>query len=347
MNTQAKVVRSDKPVIGITLGDINGIGPEVVIKTLRDARLLEMMTPVIYGSTKVLSYYRKMYEIDDLQYTQIKGFDFLNQKKINVINCWQDTFEIKTGSVTPEGGKSAFLALEKAVEDLLQDQIDALVTAPINKHNIQSENFRYAGHTEYITEKLGAKESLMMMVAKNLRVGVATGHVPLKDISSKLSPALLKAKISIFLDSLKQDFGILKPRLAVLALNPHAGELGLLGDEEEKVIAPTIEEFKNKGHLVVGPFPADGFFGTMQQNKFDGVLAMYHDQGLIPFKTIAFEDGVNYTAGLSKIRTSPDHGTAYNIAGKDQANPQSIREAIYLACDIARQRISRLSYAES
>lgn len=347
MNTQAKVARSDKPVIGITLGDINGIGPEVVIKTLRDARMLEMMTPVIYGSTKVLSYYRKMYEIDDLQYTQIKGFDFLNQKKINVINCWQDTFEIKAGNVTPEGGKSAFLALEKAVEDLLQDQIDALVTAPINKHNMQNESFSYAGHTEYITEKLGAKESLMMMVAKNLRVGVATGHVPLKDISSKLSLELLKAKISIFLDSLKKDFGISKPRLAVLALNPHAGESGLLGDEEEKVIVPTLEEFRKKGNLVFGPFPADGFFGTMQQNKFDGVLAMYHDQGLIPFKTIAFEDGVNYTAGLSKIRTSPDHGTAYNIAGKDQANPQSIREAIYLACDIARQRINRLTYAET
>ncbi|MCC5930236.1 MAG: 4-hydroxythreonine-4-phosphate dehydrogenase PdxA [Cyclobacteriaceae bacterium] len=347
MNTQVKVARSDKPVIGITLGDINGIGPEVIIKTLRDTRLLEMMTPVIYGSTKVLSYYRKMYEIDDLQYTQIKGFDFLNHKKINVINCWQDTFEIKTGSATPEGGKSALLALEKAVDDLIQDQIDALVTAPINKHNIQNENFKYVGHTEYISEKLGAKESLMMMVAKNLRVGVATGHVPLKDISAKLSPELLKAKIDIFLESLKKDFGILKPKLAVLALNPHAGESGLLGDEEEKVIVPTLEEFKKKGHLVFGPFPADGFFGTMQQNKFDGVLAMYHDQGLIPFKTIAFEEGVNYTAGLSKIRTSPDHGTAYNIAGKNLADPQSIREAIYLACDIARQRISRLTYAES
>ncbi|MGF1638875.1 MAG: 4-hydroxythreonine-4-phosphate dehydrogenase PdxA [Cyclobacteriaceae bacterium] len=331
-------MKYERPVIGITMGDINGIGPEVIIKALTNARLMEYITPVIYGSTKVLSYYRKAIDNEEFSYSQMRGFDQLSPRKVNVVNCWQDTLEIKAGEVTPEGGKSALLALTKSLDDLKDGHIEALVTGPINKHNMQSEEFSWVGHTEYITEKLGAKESLMMLTSKDMRVGVATGHMALKDVSSKLTRDVLTSKIRVFIQSLKNDFGIGKPKLAVLALNPHAGEEGLLGTEEVELIQPVIEEFKKKGNLVYGPFPADGFFGMLQYNKFDGVLAMYHDQGLVPFKTLAFETGVNFTAGLPKVRTSPDHGTAYNIAGKNVANEQSMREAIYLAADIVKQR---------
>lgn len=328
----------DKPTIGITIGDINGIGPEVIIKALADSRLLNYMTPVIYGSTKSLSFYKKAFKVDEFNYSQYKEDSPFNSRKVNVVNCWNEMINISVGEEAPEGGKSAFLALERAVEDYKKGLIDALVTGPINKNLIQGEQFRFPGHTEYLAEKFGARDSLMTMVSGSLKIGVVTGHIPLKDISAHLTKDKIKSKLNILLKSLKQDFGILKPRIAVLGVNPHAGENGLLGDEEEQVIAPAMEEFKNKGALVYGPYPADGFFGAGQFSKFDAILAMYHDQGLIPFKTLAFETGVNFTAGLPIIRTSPDHGAAYNIAGKDLADYTSMREAIYLAIDVYKKR---------
>jgi 4-hydroxythreonine-4-phosphate dehydrogenase len=331
-----------KPVIGITLGDINGIGPEVIIKSLADNRILKYLTPVIYGSTKILSYYRKNLSMDDFNYTQVKD-GFINFKKVNVVNCWEEVVEIKAGSVDPEAGKYAFIALENATQDLINNKIDALVTGPVNKKLIQSETFDFPGQTEYITSRANQGESMMMMVCDVLKVGLVTTHLPVREIASRITPEILSSKIKIFLDSLKSDFGIGKPRIAVLGLNPHAGEDGLLGDEENEIIQPVIEEFRNKGHLVQGPYPSDGFFGVAQFRNFDGVLAMYHDQGLIPFKTMFFDEGVNYTAGLNVIRTSPDHGTAYNLAGKTIASEIPMRSAIYLAKEIYYHRNPVLS----
>ena len=326
------------PKIGITIGDINGIGPEVIIKTLRDSRLLKYFTPVIYGSTKVLSYYRKSLHLEDFQYGQVKQENGVRDKKVNVVNCWQEMIEISAGSDTKEAGNAALLSLQKAVKDLKEKRIDALVTGPINKNNIQSDAFRFPGHTEYFTESFDARGSLMLMVSDDLKVGVATGHVPLKDVHKKINKELLKSKLHILIASLKNDFGRSKPKVAVLGLNPHAGEGGLLGQEEHDIIRPIVEEFKNKGNLVFGPFPADGFFGKGEFKKFDGILAMYHDQGLIPFKTMAYQSGVNYTAGLPIIRTSPDHGTAYSIAGKSIADESSMRSALMMAYDIFKSR---------
>jgi 4-hydroxythreonine-4-phosphate dehydrogenase len=330
--------KSHKPVIGITLGDINGIGPEVMIRALCDTRIMNMITPVVFGSTKVLSYYRKLMDLEDLPYSQIRDMEHLSPKRINVVNCWPENVEVKLGQVTEEAGQCAFQALEEAVKYLKNNDLSALVTGPINKKNIQSEHFRFPGHTEYLTEKLGARESLMMMVRENFRVAVVTGHVPLNQVAATLTRELLEKKIRIYLDCLRSDFRIEKPRIAVLGLNPHAGEEGLLGLEEQEILAPVIGEFKKKGALVFGPFPADGFFGALQFQKYDGVLAMYHDQGLVPFKLLGFENGVNYTAGLPKVRTSPDHGTAYTLAGKNTANADSALEAVYLAASIARNR---------
>jgi len=337
MENQARE-NEDKPVIGISLGDINGIGPEVVIKALNDQRLVNHFTPVVYGSTKVLSFYRKALKMDDFNYSQVKNDKGFHPRRINVVNCWQEMMNIEIGAETPEGGTSAFLALEKATDDLKAGLIDAVVTAPINKNNIQREDFNFPGHTEYLAHKFEVKESLMMMVSGTMRVGVATGHMPLKEVSTALDKELLRTKIKLMIQSLKHDFGIIKPKIAVLGLNPHAGEEGLLGNEENDMIIPLINEFKDKGNLIFGPFPSDGFFGLGTFQKYDGVMAMYHDQGLAPFKALAFESGVNFTAGLPVIRTSPDHGTAYNIAGKGQANESSMREAIYLALDVLKSR---------
>ncbi len=330
--------KGDKPIIGITLGDINGIGPEVVIKALSDPRLLNHITPVVYGSTKVLSFYRKMMNLEDFQYSQIKHTNALNSKRINVVNCWNEMVDIKPGEVTPEAGKCAYLALEQAMKHLKEDQIDALVTAPINKKNIQNDDFQFIGHTEYITRELGVQDSLMMMVAEETRIGVVTAHIPLKDVNKTLNKELVERKLKIMLKTLKNDYSIEKPRIAMLGVNPHAGEDGLLGDEEEQILVPVIADYRKKGQLVFGPYPADGFFGNLQYQKFDGILAMYHDQGLIPFKLLCFESGVNFTAGIPKVRTSPDHGTAYSIAGKDMASASSIRAAIYLASRIVKNR---------
>lgn len=327
-----------KPTIGITIGDVNGIGPEVTIKALRDNRLLNYITPVVYGSTKTLAYYRKALHADDFNYSQVKESGQLHPKKINVVNCWDEMVEINTGEVTKEAGNASFMALQKSVEDLKKGFLDAVVTAPINKHNIQNEEFKFPGHTEYFTENFESKDSLMFLTADDLRVGVVTGHIPLKEVANAIGKEKIAAKIAIMEKSLRTDFGISKPRIAVMGLNPHAGEDGLLGSEDDGIIRPVIEDFKNKGKLVYGPFPADGFFGKGDYKKFDGILAMYHDQGLIPFKTLAFQSGVNFTAGLPIIRTSPDHGTAYNIAGKNEASEESMRAAIFLAYDIFKNR---------
>jgi 4-hydroxythreonine-4-phosphate dehydrogenase len=325
-----------RPIVGISLGDINGIGPEIVLKTLQDSRLLSMMTPVVYGSSKVLGYYKKALKIQEFRYQIVQ--DSIDPEQINVVNCWQDMLEISTGQTTEAGGQAAFMALDKATTDLTKGIIQALVTAPINKHNIQRDDFNFPGHTEFLTQASGAKDSLMLLCTQNLRVGVVTGHIPIAKVAQSISKERISSKLNILEKTLRQDFGIGKPRIAVLGLNPHAGENGILGNEEQKIIEPVVQQFKEKSKLIFGPYPADGFFGSGQYKKFDGILAMYHDQGLIPFKTLAFENGVNYTAGLSIVRTSPDHGTAYDIAGKGQASEVSFREALYMACDVARRR---------
>ena len=327
-----------KVKLGITLGDYNGIGPEVIIKTLTDARILNFCTPIIYGSGALINKTRKLLSIENFSFQQIRQLSEFDNKRVNVINCWEEEHELSLGSPTAQSGKAALLSIQAASADLKAGLIDAVVTAPIDKDNIQSEEFHFPGHTEFFTSYFEAPESLMFLVSENLRVATATGHIPVKDVANKLTTEMLIQKLSILLESLKKDFGILKPRIAVLGLNPHAGENGLLGSEEKDVIIPAIRTLKEKGHLLFGPFPADGFFGTRQYQQVDATLAMYHDQGLIPFKTLAFENGVNFTAGLPIVRTSPDHGTAYNIAGKNLAQESSFREALFLALDILRKR---------
>lgn len=330
--------QNKKSVIGITIGDINGIGPEVIIKSLTDSRIVRQFTPVIYGSGKVISFYLRKLEIEGFNFHQTKSIQQIQYNKVNVLNVWDETAEVLPGEENSSGGKYARLALEKATQDLKQGKIHAMTTAPLSKELVQDDTFRFPGHTEYLTEQAGAKDSLMFLVHQDLRVGVVTGHIPLKDVSAAVSKERVSTKLKIMLQSLKEDFGIKKPKVAVLGINPHAGENGLLGEEEEKVIVPAIEQFKKENHLVFGPFPSDGFFGMKNQQNFDGVLAMYHDQGLIPFKTLAFDSGVNYTAGLSFVRTSPDHGTAFSIAGENQADETSFRNALYLADDIVSHR---------
>lgn len=327
-----------KPIIGITLGDFNGVGPEVTLKALSNNTILKMCTPVIYGSVKVLSKYRKLLNLEEWTLHPVKSIDQISPKRTNVLNCWNENLEIQPGKVTAEAGQNAFIALKSAVADLQNKHIDAIVTAPINKFNIQNEEFKFAGHTEYFTQSFGVQDSLMLLVSEGLRVGVVTGHIPLGAVKEAITKEKIISKATILLQTLKRDFGIQKPKIALLGLNPHAGEEGLLGNEEQEIITPVIQELKHKGNMVFGPFPADGFFGTMSYKKYDAVLAMYHDQGLIPFKTIAFESGVNYTAGLPIVRTSPDHGTAYNISGKNVASETSMREAIFLAIDIVNMR---------
>lgn len=327
-----------KSVIGITIGDINGIGPEVIIKSLEDSRIVKQFTPVIYGSAKVISFYLKALDKEDFKFHQINTTQKIEHNKVNVLNVWDEVVEIEPGEANNTGGKYARIALERATADLKGGKIDAITTAPLSKELVQGETFKFPGHTEYLTEQAGAKDSLMFLVHQDLRVGVATGHIPLKDVSATLSQEKITSKLKIMIQSLQGDFGIKKPRIAVLGVNPHAGENGLLGEEEEKIITPVIKQFKNDQHLVFGPFPSDGFFGMKNQQNFDGVLAMYHDQGLIPFKTLAFDSGVNYTAGLSFVRTSPDHGTAFSIAGENQADETSFRNALYLADAIVKQR---------
>jgi len=323
--------------IGITIGDINGVGIEVILKALSNEKILEMFTPVIYGSSKAVSYYKNIVN-SDLNFVSNKDPQRASKNKINVVNCWEDTVNITVGQATKEGGKCAHIALDRAVQDLKDHKIDALVTAPINKHTMDPDRFPYAGHTEYLTKSFDISESLMFMISEDLRIGVATNHIPVREIPEHFTKDLLKKKINIMELSLKRDFGIEKPTIAILGMNPHAGDSGKLGSEETDIIRPVIIEMKKGGRLVMGPFPADGFFGSGEYKKFDGILACYHDQGLIPFKTLSFGSGINYTAGLPIVRTSPDHGTAYDIAGKNEADESSIRNAMYLAIDIVNNR---------
>ena len=332
----------DKPRIGITLGDLNGIGPEVIIKALADHRLVSQMTPIVYGSTRVLSFYRKLMNLEEFNYSLVKTKGQFFAKAINVVNCWEDIIEITPGQSSKQTGKAALLCLKKVVEDAKEGLIDGFVTGPIDKNSIYGEDFPYRGHTEYLTEVFGAGQSLMLMVGNQLKVGLVTEHVPVKDIASFITKERVELKIRLLEMSLKKDFHILKPKIAVLGLNPHAGDEGLLGTEENEIIKPVIAELKNKGKLIFGPFPADGFFASGQHVKYDAVLAMYHDQGLVAFKTLAFDDGVNFTAGLPVVRTSPDHGTAYNISGKNLADESSMRQAIYMACDIVKNQQEQL-----
>lgn len=332
------MTQTHKPRIGITLGDVNGIGPEVVIKALSDNRLLSIITPVVYGSAKIISYYKKQLNIEDFNYTQVRNKGQFAPKSINVINCWDDNLEISLGKMSPQSGKAAFTALKQACEELKEGVIDALVTGPIDKQAIHSDEFPFAGHTGYLTQFFGATDSLMFLISDTLRVGLVTEHIPVKDIASAVTKETIEGKLKIMEQSLRKDFGISKPRIAVLALNPHAGDNGLIGQEDDQIIKPIIADQKNKGKLIYGPFPADGFFASGSHTKYDAILAMYHDQGLVAFKSIAFEEGVNFTAGLSVVRTSPDHGTAYSIAGKNLASETSIRAAIYAAADIFKKR---------
>ena len=325
--------------VGISHGDINGIGYEVIIKSLRDPRILELFTPVVYGSSKAASYHRKANNLNEFSFNIIKSADQINEKKANLINCCEKEVKIELGKSHNDAGELALRSLEEAVEGLKNDDIQILVTAPINKHNIQSEKFKFPGHTEYLAEKFGAQTYLMLMVCDNLRLGVVTGHIPLKEVASVLSVDLIMEKVRIMNESLKVDFGIRKPKIALLGLNPHAGDNGLLGTEDSDIIFPAINKAYEEEILVFGPYPADGFFGSQAYKNFDGVLAMYHDQGLIAFKTIAFQSGVNYTAGLSIVRTSPAHGTAYDIAGKNVSSPESFLNAIYLGIDICKNRM--------
>jgi len=325
--------------VGITQGDINGISYEVIIKTLMDNRINELCVPVVYGSAKVAAYHRKALNIQNFSLNIIRDADKAHLKKSNVINTLDDNIRVELGKSSPEAGKAAVKSLEQAVNDLKQGKIDVLVTAPINKDNIQSEEFDFPGHTEYLTQHFGQnKETLMLMVSDLMKVGVVTGHVPLKQVPEVLTQDLILRKLRVMDHTLLKDFKIRKPRISVFGLNPHASDGGLMGDEENNIIIPAIKRAKEEGIMAFGPYPADGFFGSSNIKKFDGILAMYHDQGLAPFKAISFDEGVNFTAGLDIVRTSPDHGTAYELAGKDEASPTSFRNALFLALDIFRNR---------
>jgi len=341
----------EKLKIGISIGDVNGIGLEIIIKTLADNRIYDYCTPIVYGHTKVASFYRRTTHIEELNFTVIGHPSEANGRKDNkkpsMINCWEEDVKIEPGVINAEVGKYSFASLERATNDLLNGDIDALVTAPINKDAIQGEQFNFPGHTEYLQERGGAGESLMFLVSDTIRVGVVTGHIPLAKVAESITTEKIMAKLKLMDNSLRNDFWIRKPRIAVLGLNPHAGDNGLIGGEEQSVITPAIEEARNNNILAFGPYPADGFFANGAYLQFDGVLAMYHDQGLIPFKQIAFESGVNFTAGLNFVRTSPDHGTAYDIAGKNQASEVSFREAIFTALHIVKHRRETLELEEN
>lgn len=325
--------------VGITHGDLNGIGYEVILKTLEDERMLELCTPIVYGSAKIAAYYKKASNLQSVAFNQIAVAVDAKEDEYNIINIVPEDTKIEPGQSTRIAGEAAFAALEKAVADLRNGDIDVLVTAPINKHNIQSETFCFPGHTEYLEASLGdGNKSLMILCDETVRVALVTTHLPIANVPSAITKENIIEKLEIFNRSLKQDFGIVKPRIAVLSLNPHSGENGLLGKEEQEIIIPAIEEAQGKKILCFGTYAADGFFGSGQHEKFDGILAMYHDQGLAPFKTIAMERGINFTAGLPYVRTSPDHGTGYDIAGKGEASEVSFREAIYHAIDIYRNR---------
>ncbi|NBU81442.1 MAG: 4-hydroxythreonine-4-phosphate dehydrogenase PdxA [Flavobacteriaceae bacterium] len=337
--------KAENIIVGISIGDLNGIGSEVVLKTFGDSRMLELCTPVIFANVKVVSFIKKTLELE----TPLHGIDQLDQivvGKVNVLNTWREGVEINFGINDPAVGKYAIKSFVAATKALKENQIDVLVTAPINKYNIQSEEFKFPGHTDYLDKELEGN-ALMLMVQDNLRVGLLTDHIPVNDVAKHLNEKLIVQKIETIKQSLIQDFGINKPKIAVLALNPHAGDNGVIGKEDDEIIKPVIKKLFEKGLLVFGPFAADGFFGSGHYEKYDAVVATYHDQGLIPFKTLSFGGGVNYTAGLNKIRTSPDHGTAYEIAGKGIADYNSFKEAVYMAIDIYNSKNQYLEISKN
>lgn len=324
--------------VGITHGDINGVGYEVILKAFSDSTMLELCTPIIYGSPKVAAYHRKAMDIQTT-FSIVNSRADIQDGRVNILNCTEDELKVELTKPTAEAGKAALSALEKALQDYREGVFDVLVTAPINKHTIQSDTFHFPGHTEYIEERVGKGEKALMILLKDdFRVALVTGHIPVSEISRTLTKELIMEKMAIFHRSLKQDFGIDSPRIAVLSLNPHAGDEGLIGTEEQTVIIPAMQEMMAKGVLCFGPYPADGFMGSGNYAHFDGILAMYHDQGLAPFKALAMDEGVNFTAGLPIVRTSPAHGTAYDIAGQGIASEDSFRQAIYVALDVFRNR---------
>lgn len=325
--------------VGISIGDINGIGPEVIMKALNDSRMLIDCTPIIYGSNKALSFHKKNLHLRDFNYQTINSAEEAKGKKIFVINLWNDELQFDLGKPTENSGKYAFESLEKATQDLAAGKIDVLVTAPISKEAMAKTGFKFPGHTEYLADLSGEEDALMMMVSPTLRVGLVTSHIALKEVTAAVTKERVLHKIKALNGSLKKDFGIRKPKIAVFGLNPHAGENGKMGSEEQESILPAINEAKSEGIMAFGPYPADGFFGSGNKGQFDAILAMYHDQGLAAFKALSFDEGVNFTAGLPIVRTSPDHGTAYDIAGENKASGTSMRNSIYLAIDVYRNHI--------
>jgi 4-hydroxythreonine-4-phosphate dehydrogenase len=335
----------DKVVLGISIGDLNGIGSEIILKTFQDARMLEFCTPVIFASVKSISHYKKILNLN----VNVHGIDSLDKvlhKKLNVYNVWKEQVSINLGKEEKQAGEYALKSLEASVKALKEDAIDVLVTAPINKSNIQSETFNFPGHTDYLAKELEG-DSLMLMVTNSLRVGLLTDHVAVKKVSETITRELIENKINTIHKTLIKDFGIVKPKIAVLGINPHNGDNGVIGKEDDEILKPTIDNLRNNGKVVLGPYAADSFFGSGNYKNFDVVIASYHDQGLVPFKTLSFGNGVNYTAGLKKIRTSPDHGTAYDIAGKGIANYESFREAVFTAVSIFKKRNDYNSFSEN
>lgn len=330
--------RHRKIRLGISVGDINGIGLEVIMKAFSDSRIFDLCTPVIYASSNYAMAYQKAIGMKNFSFNFVKPNGKINPKRANLINCWEGDVQLAIGEETADGGAYALKSLTAAVDALKNGEVDVLVTAPINKHNIQSEEFKFPGHTEYLAKEFDGEEALMFMVADNLRIGVVTGHIPLADVSSAITEEKILKKLDQMIGSLKADFNIRKPKIAVLGLNPHSGDKGVIGKEDDALIAPTVKKAFDSGKLVYGPYAADSFFASDAFGQFDAVLAMYHDQGLIPFKTMSFNKGVNYTAGLSIVRTSPDHGTAYDLAGKNEANESSFRAAVYEACKLYKNR---------
>lgn len=329
---------NEKPVIGITTGDLNGIGTELIIKTFSDARMLELCTPVVFASNKVINYYRRIVPEHPFNFTSTKDLTKLNPKQVNIFNCWDEEVPIQPGVLSDAGGKYAIRSLMVAAQCLKDGELDALVTCPIHKANTNIPDFQYTGHTPFFKEKFGAKDVLMLLYYENLRVALVTEHIPVSKVASAITKELVSSKLSILKETLIKDFGIDKPRIAVLGLNPHAGDNGQIGTEDNAVIKPVVDQWAQQGNLVYGPYSADAFFAWGQYKEFDAILAMYHDQGLIPFKTLVQGQGVNYTAGLPIIRTSPDHGTAFDIAGKNIANPDSFREAVFQCLSLLSQR---------
>ncbi len=324
--------------IGISIGDANGVGPEIILKTFNSKEVLDYCIPIVYTPANILNFYRKQLNLGDLRINAIKDANEARPRVINTIDCFGDSVNIQPGQYDSKSGELAAASLKALAEDLIQNKVSACITAPINKENVQNAGLNFPGQTEFFTEKSSAKSSLMLLCSDRMRIGLVTGHYPISEVAAKLNEELISLKLKLLIKTLKNDFGVAKPKIAVLGLNPHAGENGKIGMEEVDLIKPLVQKFKEKGELVYGPYPSDGLFGSGNYSKFDGILAMYHDQALIPFKMISFDDGVNYTAGLGIIRTSPDHGTAFDIAGKGIASESSFRQALFMAIDISRQR---------